>query len=207
MTYGFEHRLLINGGWRESARREPSLNPSDLGDTLGDYCWAGTDEVEAAIAAARDAQPRWRRGNVQARADLLLSIGAAEDQARFRAPGSLPHGRAMEVMRDAGIFVSSSLYEPFGLAVAEAARAAIPLVLADIPTFRELWDGAALFFPADDAGALADALNRLAGDPALRRHLGDAAQERSHCYSPEAQAQAAIRFLSGNSAIASFARS
>jgi glycosyltransferase involved in cell wall biosynthesis len=40
--------------------------------------------------------------------------------------------------------VAPSLYEPFGLAVAEAARAARPLVLSDIPTFRELWGDAAL---------------------------------------------------------------
>ena len=56
MNHGFEHRLLIDGQWRETARREPSLNPSDLSDTLGDYCWAGVAEVEEAIAAARRAQ-------------------------------------------------------------------------------------------------------------------------------------------------------
>jgi hypothetical protein len=35
--------------------------------------------------------------------------------------------------------------EPFGLAVLEAAQAGCPLVLSDLPGFRELWDGAALF--------------------------------------------------------------
>ncbi len=49
------------------------------------------------------------------------------------------------------IFVSTSLYEPFGLAVLEAAQAGCPLVLSDIATFRELWDGAAIFFPPGDA--------------------------------------------------------
>ncbi len=49
------------------------------------------------------------------------------------------------------IFVSTSLYEPFGLAVLEAAQAGCPLVLCDIATFRELWDGAAIFFPPGDA--------------------------------------------------------
>ena len=46
------------------------------------------------------------------------------------------------------------VYEPFGLAVLEAAGAGAALVLADIPTFRELWDDAALFVAADDAAAL-----------------------------------------------------
>ena len=58
------------------------------------------------------------------------------------------------------IFVSTALYEPFGLAVLEAAQAGCALVLSDIPTFRELWDGAARFVPARDDGALACAIER-----------------------------------------------
>lgn len=48
----------------------------------------------------------------------------------------------------AGVFASVPRYEPFGLAVLEASQAGLPLVLSDIPTLRELWDGAALFVPA-----------------------------------------------------------
>lgn len=46
---------------------------------------------------------------------------------------------------DATIFASMATYEPFGLAVLEAASAGMRLVLSDIPTFRELWQGAATF--------------------------------------------------------------
>lgn len=112
------------------------------------------------------------------------------------AAGNLPHGEAMGLMRNAGIFVSPSLYEPFGLAVAEAARAAIPLVLADIPTFRELWDGAAIFFPPTDATALAQAVNGLIADPDLRRRMGQAAQRRSLRFAPELQANAMLTIYS-----------
>ena len=104
--------------------------------------------------------------------------------------GELPHPEAVALMRGAGVFVSPSLYEPFGLAVAEAARMGLPLVLSDIATFRELWDGAALFFPPRDAEALARAANRLAADPAERRRLGAAARERSRRFTLEAQARA-----------------
>ncbi|MDQ4135782.1 MAG: glycosyltransferase, partial [Pseudomonadota bacterium] len=84
------------------------------------------------------------------------------------------------------IVASVARYEPFGLAVLEAAQAGCALVLSDIPTFRELWEGAALFVPADDDRAIADAILRLAGDPALRARLGQAAQERSQAYSVDA---------------------
>lgn len=84
------------------------------------------------------------------------------------------------------IFVSAALYEPFGLAVLEAAQAGCPLVLSDIPTFRELWDGAAQFVAPTDARGFADAVNRLVRDPLSRRAAGAAARERSERYSTEA---------------------
>ena len=63
------------------------------------------------------------------------------------------------------IFVSVARYEPFGLAVLEAAQAGCALVLSDIPTFRELWGGAALFVPANDDRALVSHVERLANEP------------------------------------------
>jgi glycosyltransferase involved in cell wall biosynthesis len=103
--------------------------------------------------------------------------------------GELPHGEAMDLTSAAGAFVSPSLYEPFGLAVAEAAGLGLPLVLSDIPTFRELWDGAALFFPPRDDRALAGRLDALAADPAARARLGAAARSRAARFTPDAQAR------------------
>lgn len=96
-----------------------------------------------------------------------------------RSVGELSGTGVRDVMERAGIFVSPSLYEPFGLTVLEAAHAACPLVLSDIPTFRELWDGAAVFAPKDDAVAFARAIERLAGDADLREELGTAARTRA----------------------------
>jgi glycosyltransferase involved in cell wall biosynthesis len=91
------------------------------------------------------------------------------------------------------IFVSAARFEPFGLAVLEAAQAGCPLVLSDIATFRELWDGAACFFPADDPNACRAAIERLVGDDAERRRLGEAARERAGRYTPEATAREMAR--------------
>lgn len=86
------------------------------------------------------------------------------------------------------VFLSAASFEPFGLAVLEAASAGCALVLSDIATFRELWEGAALFVPAGDADAFAAALRELMDDPAQRRALGEAARERSAIYTPAATA-------------------
>ena len=130
----------------------------------------------------------------------LVMVGANEGPngallpiAHAQHPGPLSHRLTQDLIGRAGIFVAPSVYEPFGLAVVEAARAAVPLVLADIPTFRELWDGAAVFFPPRDAVELASVLHGLQADPAERRRLGRAAQARAARYAPEPQLQAMLR--------------
>jgi glycosyltransferase involved in cell wall biosynthesis len=104
--------------------------------------------------------------------------------------GSLSYEESLRLMAEASVFVSPSLYEPFGLAALEAAKAGTPLVLADIPTYRELWTDAALFFPPGDAMALANAINRLSANPCTRKELGDAAIRRSRLYTVAKQASA-----------------
>ena len=86
----------------------------------------------------------------------------------------------------ASIFASPACYEPFGLAVLQAAQAGAALVLSDVPTFRELWDGAALFCPGHDAIAWRDAFEMLLTAPHRISALGRAAQQRAANYSLEA---------------------
>jgi glycosyltransferase involved in cell wall biosynthesis len=80
------------------------------------------------------------------------------------------------------IFASLARYEPFGLAVLEAAQAGCAIVLSDIPTFRELWDDAALFVDPQDEDGATDAFARLLADQPERDRLGRAAQERAGRY-------------------------
>jgi glycosyltransferase-like protein len=75
--------------------------------------------------------------------------------------------------RAADAFAFPSVKEGFGLVVLEALAAGLPVVASDIPVFAEyLQDGqSALLVPPGDPAALAGALHRLAGDPALRQRL------------------------------------
>ncbi|RFB85462.1 glycosyl transferase [Rhizobium leguminosarum bv. trifolii] len=111
--------------------------------------------------------------------------------------GELSRERMMVLARQAAIVVSPSVYEPFGLAALEAARAGAALVLSDIPTYREIWNDAALFVDPHQPKAFADAFNRLADDPQQRVALGLKAQERSARFSLEEQAQAMYAIYSG----------
>lgn len=74
-----------------------------------------------------------------------------------------------------GIYAATSQYEPFGLAPVEAALSCCAIVASDIPSFRELWDGAAVFFRNNDGESLFAALDSLVCDAGLRREYANRA--------------------------------
>jgi glycosyltransferase involved in cell wall biosynthesis len=114
--------------------------------------------------------------------------GAEINLTRLDWLGTLEPLALQGLMARAQVFVSTAFYEPFGLAVLEAAQAGCALVLSDIPTFRELWDGAALFVPPSDSAAIADALRRLTADATLRVRLAAAAEQHAARYTIESSA-------------------
>jgi glycosyltransferase involved in cell wall biosynthesis len=116
--------------------------------------------------------------------------GARIECRHLQLLGSL-EGTAMAAQFAAApVFVSLARYEPFGLAVLEAAQAGCALVLSDIATFRELWDCAALFVDPDDPVALAELLNGLLRLPARCAHLGDLAAQRARAFDADAMVAA-----------------
>jgi len=66
---------LINGEWRAAASYSPNVNPSNLGDVLGQYAQGDAAQVDAAVAAATAAFPAWSTGGIQARSEALDKIG------------------------------------------------------------------------------------------------------------------------------------
>ena len=111
--------------------------------------------------------------------------------------GELSYAETTSLMRRARIVVSPSVYEPFGLAALEAARAGAALVLSDIETYRELWDGCACFADPDDPEAFIEAINRLADDADLRAMLAVKAYERSLDFTIGAQGRAMAEIYAG----------
>jgi glycosyltransferase involved in cell wall biosynthesis len=92
-------------------------------------------------------------------------------------------------LEQASIFVAPARYEPFGLAILEAALAGCCLVLGDIPSLRENWDGVALFVPPDDRAALAETIETLIHDPTCRRALSKLTRAHALQFSPERMAR------------------
>jgi alpha-ketoglutaric semialdehyde dehydrogenase len=65
----------IAGEWVAGSKATRDINPSNLADVVGEYAQADLAQVQAAIAAARAAFPKWSQAGIQQRADLLDAIG------------------------------------------------------------------------------------------------------------------------------------
>src|SRR5581483_1744966 len=79
------------------------------------------------------------------------------------------------------IYVLASHREGFPRSAMEAAASALPIVATDIRGCREVVEDGrtGLLVPARDPAALEAAIDRLAGDAALRRRLGEAAAAKA----------------------------
>ena len=132
-------------------------------------------------AAARLGAPVRAAGPVQG------PNGAAASFANLDLLGTLDPAGMAATYAGATVFASMARYEPFGLAVLEAAQAGMALVLSDLPSFRELWDGAALF--VGDSDDLPAVLRRALDDPAP---LAAAARQRGMRYTADAMTHATL---------------
>jgi glycosyltransferase involved in cell wall biosynthesis len=118
--------------------------------------------------------------------------GEAVGLRHTRVLGRLSEAEMAGWLARAQVFASPARYEPFGLGVLEAAQAGCALVLSDIASFRELWDGDALFVDPDDPSALAGACNALLADAEASARLGARARRRAARYTAEAMAEGVL---------------
>jgi len=100
--------------------------------------------------------------------------------------GQLSENEMRELLSRAAIYIATSKYEPFGLAPLEAALSRCAILASDIPSFREIWGDAALYFRSDDSKSLGEALGLLHGDQTLRMTYADRAYEHAlQCYTAD----------------------
>lgn len=145
-----------------------------------------TNFSSAAPAIRHEKQPLiLSAGRIWDPAKNLRRLSALAPQLSWElriGDGTLPHAEILNEMARARIFAHPALYEPFGLAVLEAARSSCCLVLADIPSLRELWDGAAVFIDPHDEQEWVRQLNTLAENEERRNSLAALAFAHSRRY-------------------------
>lgn len=121
----------------------------------------------------------WDEGkNLKVLADIrapfpILIAGETEHQsARFSSSnpdlmllGELAEEQVLTLFRSSSVYICTSRYEPFGYAPLEAALCGCAIVANDLPSLREVWGDAALYFSEPDS--LTAVLNELTRDEHL----------------------------------------
>lgn len=140
----------------------------------------GYDVLMRALAPLKDSD--WQltiAGATDRHAQALQALTQAMTEAgltdRVRLAGSLSQAELGQLYAKADIFVLPSLFEGYGMALAEAMARGLAIVCTTGGAAAEtVPDGAALKVPPGNPEALTVALERLIADSALRRRLSDA---------------------------------
>jgi glycogen(starch) synthase len=109
------------------------------------------------------------------RADIKVST--SQSSVAIRGPQTEAQLRAL--YSRAAVYAATPRYDPLGMAPLDAAFSRCAIVANDIPSFREVWGDAALYFRTNDAHSLAATLRNLDADHALRRAYADRAFARA----------------------------
>ncbi len=78
------------------------------------------------------------------------------------------------------IYVAPSRYEPFAMATVEAALSRCAIIANDIPSFREIWGNAALYFQENDGVSLAKLIHKVSADREMCTTYANRAFQRAH---------------------------
>ncbi len=186
-VYGFGTAPIVVPNGRDAPPASADAQPAPSVLTAGRLWDEGKNLAVIDRAAARLPVA------VEAAGSLVGPNGARMALHHTVALGTLDSAALRSKLAERPIFTSTSLYEPFGLSVLEAAQAGCALVLSDIPTFRELWGGAALFVAPHDDRALAAAILRLLGDRGYRAERAALSLERTKRYTVDAMADATLK--------------
>jgi len=118
----------------------------------------------------------WHSSALVRRLDRLAGEG-------LRRLGHLPRPELIAVVQAATLFVFPSLYEGFGLPVAEAMACGVPVVVARRSSLPEVVGDAGLCVDADDPHELVEALVQLLPDKERMQRLAALGRERAQGFS------------------------
>ena len=133
-------------------------------------------------------------------AEVVKAAAAASPHADLiRFAGFVPSGEAMEKLwAETGFYVFPSLFEGFGLSLAEAMARGIPCACSGNGALAEVGGDAAVAFDPEDAGDIARALETLLGeDDGARRARVERGLARAKEFSWDAHAAGLERLLAG----------
>jgi glycosyltransferase involved in cell wall biosynthesis len=164
-----------------------TLEPRKGVDTLLDAWELLARESAAPVPLVLAGPYGWGSAHLVRRLEALRPRGV-------RYLGRVERGELVRLFQAARVFVYPSSYEGFGFPAAEALACGVPVVATSASSMPEVVGEAGLLVEPADPAALASALTRLLGDPALERTLSSraAAQAARFTWSAAADQTAAV---------------
>ena len=124
--------------------------------------------------------------------DVFDTIAQLELSDSVVLLGHIPDQHVPGLYASALALVMPSLYEGFGLPILEAMASGTPVISSNTSSLPEVAGDAALFFPPDDAQALASAIETLLGNGSLAEQLRDKGLKQASRFSWERAAEETI---------------
>jgi glycosyltransferase involved in cell wall biosynthesis len=113
------------------------------------------------------------------RIPIRADVKVATEKTTVAIRGPQTDAQLRALYSRAAIYAATSRYEPFGMAALEAAFSRCAIVANDIPSYREIWGDAALYFRTNDAASLAESIRMLNEDRPMRRAYAELAYTRA----------------------------
>ncbi len=113
------------------------------------------------------------------RIPIRADVKVATEQTSVAIRGPQTDAQLRALYSRAAIYAATSRYEPLGMPALEAAFSRCAIVANDIPSFREVWGDAALYFRRNDASSLAENIRLLNEDRPMRRAYAELAYTRA----------------------------
>lgn len=113
------------------------------------------------------------------RIPIRADVKVATEQTTVAIRGPQTDAQLRMLYSKAAIYAATARYEPLSLPTLEAAFSRCAIVANDIPSFREVWGDAAIYFRTNDAKSLAENIRRLHDDRGMRRAYAELAYTRA----------------------------
>lgn len=154
--------LVIHNGWPAGESQGRAVHERPRLTLLAGRAWDSAKNIQLAAVAARG----WASGRILLAGEQRHpeSGGCMQLDPPIEPLGRMSRDQVDRLLGEARVYLSPARYEPFGLLPLQAALAGCSLLLSDLPSFRELWNGAAVFFRADDVADLRRKWARLLED-------------------------------------------
>ena len=113
------------------------------------------------------------------RIPIRADVKVDTDQTTVAIRGPQTEAQLRALYSRASIYAATARYEPLGITALEAAFSRCAIVANDIPSFREIWGDAALYFRTNDSASLAENISMLNADRPMRRAYAELAYTRA----------------------------